>query len=630
VKKISRYVLKEHAGPFLFALSALTSFMLLQFIARRFGDLVGRGLSWQVIVEFFILSIPLTVALTLPMSVLVAVLYAFSRLASENEITALKASGVSTRSLIRPVLVASVFLAFFMLWFNDQVLSSANHELATLQLAILRTKPSFALKEQVINPIKEGQLYLRAGYIDRDQSGRMRDITIYDVYDATKRRTIFADHGTLSFASNKTDLILHLYDGMMMSAPSNQPGQLDRIYYKEDEMRVKDVANVFKTIDADTTSKGDREMSVCEMQAEYEKRNIALQNAYTDSLIAVWRVMNDRGGKGPEPKRAPVPKVGGIGAIYCNFITKRLHIASPLEVKKAEAAEPLMFARHARQDTTRRDTTKQKDTTKKGAPSPSAKKPVAQSDSVMVMIGSILKKVPRNQIPPGAYIPDTAEAHTRVPMRGGSPIVNQPAGPPPIRPNAAPPVVAAPGRAGTAVPPGAVNPALRGATPPPSAGVATSAEENLKSLIASEVADSKIRLDDARHWRNRYAIEIQKKFSLAAACIVLVLVGAPMSLRFPRGGVGLVLIASFLIFAVYYVGLTSGEALANHNLISPFWAMWAGNIIFAIIGIALIARMGHETATARGGNIAELLDSFRFWLDQRRKSGGGAGGGGTK
>ena len=91
VKIITRYVLKEHVGPFVFALSALTSLLLLQYIARRFGDLVGKGLSWQVITEFFLLSIPFTVAMTLPMSVLVAVLYAFSRLAAENEITALKA-----------------------------------------------------------------------------------------------------------------------------------------------------------------------------------------------------------------------------------------------------------------------------------------------------------------------------------------------------------------------------------------------------------------------------------------------------------------------------------------------------------------------------------------------------------
>ena len=71
VKIINRYVLKEHVGPFVFALSALTSLLLLQYIARQFGDLVGRGLSWQVITEFFLLSIPFTVAMTLPMAVLV-------------------------------------------------------------------------------------------------------------------------------------------------------------------------------------------------------------------------------------------------------------------------------------------------------------------------------------------------------------------------------------------------------------------------------------------------------------------------------------------------------------------------------------------------------------------------------
>src|SRR5262249_49954589 len=151
--------------------------------------------------------------------------------------------------------------------------------------------------------------------------------------------------------------------------------------------------------------------------------------------------------------------------------------------------------------------------------------------------------------------------------------------PPGVHPNGVTPNAAAAPPANVPPPPVSTNPAARPL--PPSSGAATGAD--LKTLIASETADAKIRLDDARHWRNRYAIEIQKKFSLAAACVVLVLVGAPISLRFPRGGVGLVLIASFLIFSVYYVGLNAGEALANHNLLSPFWAMWAGNVIFAIV-----------------------------------------------
>ncbi|HTJ22790.1 MAG TPA: LptF/LptG family permease [Gemmatimonadaceae bacterium] len=624
MKIISRYVLKEHVGPFVFAISALTSLMLLQYIARRFGDLVGRGLSWQVITEFFLLSIPFTVAMTLPMAVLVSVLYAFSRLASENEITALKAGGVSTRALMRPALLSSIVLAFFMLWFNDQVLSRANHELATLQVAIFRTKPTFALKEQVINTVKEGQLYLRAGYIDRDQNGRMRDVTIYDVSDARKRRTIYADSGTLQLAPNRKDLLMHLYHGMMMSVPTNQSEQLDRIYYAEDQLKVRDVANSFQTISSDTSAKGEREMSVCEMQAEFESRHRALQRAYADSARAVWRVLNSRGDKRPEPPATKFTKAGGIGAMYCRLIKKYFHVqtASAAELPRAGSLFNTQDS-VKRQDTTskRQDTTsKQRDTTAKAQDSAkaaaakqqdSAKAALARQqdssskaimatlgDSVWVIVDGIIKHVARAKIPPGAFIPETTAASRAAKAAGGAaPVAGQPGAP-------------------AGVNPATIAPATP-AAPAPSTGTPatdTAAKQDIQSAIAMEVSDAKIRIDDARHWRNRYGVEIQKKFSLAAACIVFVLVGAPIALRFPRGGVGLVIGVSFVVFAVYYVGLIGGESLANHSIISPFWAMWADNILFLIVGLVLVARMGHEGVTSRGGNLHEMIYATRAWL----------------
>ncbi|MDQ3949584.1 MAG: LptF/LptG family permease [Gemmatimonadota bacterium] len=131
----------------------------------------------------------------------------------------------------------------------------------------------------------------------------------------------------------------------------------------------------------------------------------------------------------------------------------------------------------------------------------------------------------------------------------------------------------------------------------------------------------KSRLDDAREQmemhekaRDRYLVEIHKKFSLAAACVVFVLVGAPIALRFPRGGVGLVIGVSLGIFALYYVGLIAGEALADRSIISPFWGMWALNVIMAVIGLAMTARMGREAATARGGDFGDLLESLRVWI----------------
>jgi lipopolysaccharide export system permease protein len=92
---------------------------------------------------------------------------------------------------------------------------------------------------------------------------------------------------------------------------------------------------------------------------------------------------------------------------------------------------------------------------------------------------------------------------------------------------------------------------------------------------------------------------------------VFVLIGAPIALRFPRGGVGLVIGVSLVVFAIYYVGLIAGESLADRNFLTPFWAMWAANVILTIVGLILLVRMGREGATSRGGDLTEFAEAFR-------------------
>ena len=113
---------------------------------------------------------------------------------------------------------------------------------------------------------------------------------------------------------------------------------------------------------------------------------------------------------------------------------------------------------------------------------------------------------------------------------------------------------------------------------------------------------------------NRYGVEIQKKFALSAACIVFVLIGAPIALRFPRGGVGLVIGVSLGVFAIYYVGLIAGESLADRNFLTPFWAMWAANVILTGVGLLLLVQMGKEGATSRGGDLSEFTDGLKTRL----------------
>ncbi len=118
-----------------------------------------------------------------------------------------------------------------------------------------------------------------------------------------------------------------------------------------------------------------------------------------------------------------------------------------------------------------------------------------------------------------------------------------------------------------------------------------------------------------------YAVEIHKKYSIAASCLVFVLIGAPVALRFPRGGVGLVIGASVFIFGVYYVGLIGGETLADATILSPFWAMWGPNLLMSAVGLVMFARLGYEHATTRGGGWGEKVKTvagkLAFWRRDR-------------
>jgi lipopolysaccharide export system permease protein len=143
--------------------------------------------------------------------------------------------------------------------------------------------------------------------------------------------------------------------------------------------------------------------------------------------------------------------------------------------------------------------------------------------------------------------------------------------------------------------------------PPLSPQVAQTAAE------LATIQSLRIRLEDSSQMMNAYGVEIHKKFALAVACFVFVLLGAPIALRFPRGGVGLTIGVSLFVFALYYVCLIAGESLGKRGLMPAVISMWMANVIFAMVALLMIAKMGKEGSTARGGDMREMLDSIRGW-----------------
>ena len=492
MKILHRYVLKEHVGPLTFALTALTSILLLQYIGKHFGQLVGKGLPTLVIAEFFGLSVPLTVALTLPMAVLVATLYAFSRLAAENEITALKASGVSLVSVLQPVLWAALGVTLVMVGFNDQVLPRSNHRLSILQRDIAQTKPTFGLREQVINEVIPGKFYLRAGHLD-EATNLMREVTIYDMGDPTRRRTIYADSGNMNMTRSMTDLELRLYNGNTQDVPSATPQDLQRVYFDVDVIRIRNVGNQFQKTTTDSY-KSDREMTVCEMQAAQDRARREYEMARKEFLSKRAEAIRTKTKLSKEVlnARTNAPWDIGLGRVYCQALAF-------LSVSKAEAQ------------------------------------------------------------------------------------------------------------------------GVAGSRPAPSTG--------LPDPYSTQMVESlRIRLNESGRIVSSYAVEIHKKFALAVACFVFVLLGAPIALRFPRGGVGLTIGVSLFVFALYYVCLIAGESLGKRGLVAPVVSMWAANVAFALVAVWLLSKIGREARTARGGDMGEMFDAIRGWIreklgiDRRRRA----------
>jgi lipopolysaccharide export system permease protein len=152
-------------------------------------------------------------------------------------------------------------------------------------------------------------------------------------------------------------------------------------------------------------------------------------------------------------------------------------------------------------------------------------------------------------------------------------------------------------------------PGAAAATPPRRAASGAGRELALTSWI--DVANTAEGIRSGERTADGFLVEVHKKYAITVACLVFVLVGIPLALRFPRGGMGLVLGAGLGIFALYYISLTAGEPLADAGLLPPAVVMWAPNVVFTVLGLFGLLRINRELGSTRGGDIAELADLVR-------------------
>lgn len=130
-----------------------------------------------------------------------------------------------------------------------------------------------------------------------------------------------------------------------------------------------------------------------------------------------------------------------------------------------------------------------------------------------------------------------------------------------------------------------------------------------KNMITSKARN----IEYTEREAEKYDVEIYKKYSIPAACIVFILIGAPLGVMVRKGGFGVAASISLFFFLIYWAFLIGGEKLAERGFFSPFIGMWAANFLLGFLGIVLTIKTNRETITIKFDFLKKLMPK-RFKL----------------
>jgi len=262
---IQRYILRAHLGPFAFSLVTLMFVFLLQFIMKFIDQLVGKGLTPWVIMELIALSLAWMLVLAVPMSVLVATLMAFGDLSSRNEITAMKACGVSTYRMMLPVFAGALAVGLALLWFNNHVLPDANHRLRTLTIDIHRKKPTINLRNGVFSQEIPGySILVRRTF---EKTNELEGVTLFDYTNPGVNICITAERGTISFSPDFRKLIMDLRRGEIHELDLQRMMAYRKIRFETHRIAMDVEGFDFTRSSESAFQRGNRELGAPEMMA---------------------------------------------------------------------------------------------------------------------------------------------------------------------------------------------------------------------------------------------------------------------------------------------------------------------------------------------------------------------------
>ena len=235
IKRLYTFMLSRFLPRFLMTFCICLFIVIMQFLWRYIDELVGKGLSIDLIAELFFHAALSLLPLALPLSILLAALMTFGDLGEHVELTALKSSGISLTTIMKPIAILMVFVAIGAFFFMNNALPKSQVKMWTLLFSMRQTSPTLDIPEgTVYSQIPGYNIYVKRKDKERDM---LYNMLIYDVSNGMMYpRIVAADSGRLSMTKDKRHLVLTLYKGSWyeeMKGGGGVSGMSGELYRRE-------------------------------------------------------------------------------------------------------------------------------------------------------------------------------------------------------------------------------------------------------------------------------------------------------------------------------------------------------------------------------------------------------------
>jgi lipopolysaccharide export system permease protein len=258
------YFLKEFLAPLFLALGVLTFVMILGNLIQIAEMVINKGVDIYSVSKLFLFMIPALLTYTLPIAVLVAVLLSLGRLSGDNEIVAMRASGINMLNLIIPLLIIGIIFSLLLVIFNDRVVPYAHFAARKTLIEVGIKNPTAALEPGVFIDSFKGYIL----FIYRIENNKLINVRIYEPRGEGKPpRTIVARKGEFIAIPEKNMIKLKLIEGTSDEPDPKNPTNFYKLNFKTYFMNL----SLSEIQDKGKIEKKPKDMTIQELTNEIHK-----------------------------------------------------------------------------------------------------------------------------------------------------------------------------------------------------------------------------------------------------------------------------------------------------------------------------------------------------------------------